>query len=74
MDLRKLLETHSQRWTDEMLKPNCNHEILADKIQTLLADEGYVVSQEDMQRLVEKLSKSGTRNALVDGLVHLVEN
>jgi hypothetical protein len=74
MDLRKLLETHAQRWTDEMQKPNCDHETLADKIQTLLADEGYVVSQEDIQRLVEKLSKSVSRKALVDGLVHLVEN
>ena len=74
MDLRKLLETHAQRWIDELQKANCDHETLADKIQTLLADEGYVVSQEDIQRLVEKLSKSANRTALVDGLVHLVEN
>lgn len=74
MDLRKLLDTHAPRWTEELQKPQCDHESLADKIQTLLADEGYVVSQEDIQRLVERLSKAVTKTALVDGLVHLVEN
>lgn len=76
MDLRKLIEKHVLSWNDEMVKPGCDHESLADKIQTVLADEGYVVSQEDIQRLVERLAKSGakSKSELTEGLVYIVEN
>ncbi|MFO0980981.1 MAG: hypothetical protein U1E76_04390 [Planctomycetota bacterium] len=76
MDLRKLIEKHVVAWGDEMHRPGCDHESLADRIQTVLADEGYVVSQEDILGLVQRLAKTGAkgRSELTEGIVYIVEN